>query len=224
MSVSNCSSWQTTTAEPGFSARAADTSDTALTLSRLSAVLIFQAFRPPRWHRQSLNPPQHASEQAPREMALRQQKPVVTGMLYQPPAGLHQPLLQAGQRPRSDSLRQHEPPPQVAQVVCDHAEPQPNFVGPESMAAQPRHFHRLLPLFDPLLGRPSLVVEPYHRPVRRLQIGHDEPDAREQLPGMMLDLRYHSPCRRPTGCLVEKALVPHDRFVTGTPHRARQQF
>src|ERR1019366_4417505 len=136
-----CSSWQPTTAEPGFSARAADTSDTALTLSRLSAVLIFQAFRPPRWHRQSLNPP-----------------------------------------------------PQVAQVVCDHAEPQPNFVGPESMAAQPRHFHRFLPLFDPLLGRPLLVVEPYHRPVRRLQIGHDEPDAREQLPGMMLDLRYHSPC------------------------------
>ena len=38
-----------------------------------------------------------------------------------------------------------------------------------------------------------------------------------QLPGMMFDLRHYSPCRRPTGGLVEKALVPHDRFVTGTP-------
>jgi hypothetical protein len=29
-------------------------------------------------------------------------------MFYQPPAGFHQPLLQTGQRPRFDSLRQHQ--------------------------------------------------------------------------------------------------------------------
>ena len=92
------------------------------------------------------------------------------------------------------------------------------------MATQPGHLHRLLPLFDPLLGRAPLVVEPYHRPARRLLIGHDEPDAREQLSGMTFDLRHHSPRRRPTGGLVEKALVPHGRFVAGTPSRARQQF
>ena len=34
----------------------------------------------------------------------------------------------------------------------------------------------------------------------------------------------HPPRRRPTGGLVEKTLVPHDWFVTGTPHWARQQF
>jgi len=69
-----------------------------------------------------------------------------------------------------------------------------------------------------------LVVEAYHRPARRLQIGRDEPDAREQLRGMMLNLRHYSPRRRPTGGLVEKALVPHDRFVTGTLHRTRHHL
>ena len=39
-------------------------------------------------------------------MALGQQQPVVTGVLHQPAARLHQPLLQAGKRPVADSLRQ----------------------------------------------------------------------------------------------------------------------
>ena len=101
-----------------------------------SSVLIGFAFLPrlSGWQRQSLHPPQHASEQAPRQMALRQQQPVVPRMLYQPPAGLHQPLLQARQGPLLDSLRQHQPPPQVAQVVCDHAQPQPHLVRPELIA------------------------------------------------------------------------------------------
>ena len=75
------------------------------------------------WQRQSLHPPQHASKQAPREMALCQQQPLVASVLDQPPACLHQPLLQAGQRLRLDSLRQRQPPPQVSQVVGDLAEP-----------------------------------------------------------------------------------------------------
>ena len=116
------------------------------------------------------HPPQHACEQAPRQMTLRQEQPVVASMLYQPAAGLHQPLLQAGQRPRFESLRHHQPPPQVVQAVCDHAQPQPHLVRPESVATQPRHLHRLLPLFDPLLDRAPLVVEPYHRPARCLQM------------------------------------------------------
>ena len=39
--------------------------------------------------RQSQDPPQHACEQAPRQMALCQQQPVVAGMLYQPAAKAH---------------------------------------------------------------------------------------------------------------------------------------
>jgi len=63
------------------------------------------------WHRQSLNPPHHASKQVPRQMALRQQQPVIASVLDQPPAGLHQPLLQAAQRPLLDPAGQHHAPP-----------------------------------------------------------------------------------------------------------------
>jgi hypothetical protein len=54
-----------------------------------------------RWRRQHRDPPQHACEEPARQMTLCQQQPVVPGMLYQTPAGFHEPLLQAGQRPKS---------------------------------------------------------------------------------------------------------------------------
>jgi len=69
-----------------------------------------------------------------------------------------------------------------------------------------------------------IVIEPYYRPARCLQIGHDEPESWELHSGMMLNLRHYSPRRRPTGGLVEKALVPLDRSVTGTPRRTLLQF
>ena len=77
---------------------------------------------------------QHAAKQASRQVALCKQ----------------QPRLQARERPVVDSLRQHQPPPQVAQVVGQHAQPESYLIGPEMMAAQPRHLHRLLAFFDPL--------------------------------------------------------------------------
>jgi hypothetical protein len=50
-------------------------------------------------------------------MALGQHQPVVSGMFHQATARLHQPLLQAGQRPTVNPSGQHQPPPQVPQVV-----------------------------------------------------------------------------------------------------------
>ena len=52
----------------------------------------------------------------------------------------------------------------VAEVIRDHAKPQPHLVSALAMAAQPRHLHRLLAFLDPLLGRAALVVEAHHRP------------------------------------------------------------
>src|ERR1017187_3448424 len=49
-------------------------------------------------------------------------------------------------------------------------------------------------------------IEPHHRPTWRLQVGDDEPQAREQLPGMVLHLRHYSSCGLPTGGLAEKPL------------------
>jgi hypothetical protein len=60
------------------------------------------------------------------------------------------------------------------------------------VATQPGHLHGLLTLLDPLLGGPSLVVEPHNCASRHSQIDYNESHAWKQLPGMMLHLR-HSP-------------------------------
>ena len=48
---------------------------------------------------QRLDPSDHGPEESPRKMALGQQQPVIPTVLQQPTARLHQPLLQARQRP-----------------------------------------------------------------------------------------------------------------------------
>ena len=45
-------------------------------------------------HRQRPDPPQHLAEQLPVQMPFGQEQPVVVGMLDEPTAGLHQPMLQ----------------------------------------------------------------------------------------------------------------------------------
>ena len=69
-------------------------------------------------------------------------------------------------------------PPQIAEVVREHAQLQPDFVRPEPMTRQSRPVRRLLPLFDPLLGRATLVVEPHDGAIGEQEIRHDEADAR----------------------------------------------
>ena len=118
-------------------------------------------------------------------------------MLEQPPACLHQPVLQARQRPALDPVRQSEPSPQVTQVVGQHAQLQSHFVGPEAMTRQPRPVRGLFTFFDPLLGRAALVVEPHHRAAWQGHARHDESDAREQLALVMLDLGDNPPRLRP---------------------------
>lgn len=115
--------------------RIGPSSPTPLPAAHTSPCLIDPpAFRPSSWnesqflpaaHRQRLDPPHHATKQAPRQMALGPQQPLITGMLDEPPAGLHQTLLQAGQGPTVDPLWQHQSPPLVVQVVGDHAQPEP---------------------------------------------------------------------------------------------------
>ena len=134
-------------------------------------------------------------------------------MLYQMAPGFHQSLLQAGQRPVGDPCRQRQLPPRITEVLGDHAQPQPHLVGTEAVARKPRHCDRLLALFDPLLRRAALVVEAHHGPVIGCQTGHDEPDPREQLPEVALDLRHHPPLVLPTGRLIKKALVADRRLV-----------
>src|SRR5206468_8253260 len=61
---------------------------------------------------------------------------------------------------------------------------QADRVRPEARAREPRPLDRVLPLFDPLLRRPAPVVEGDDLFGRAAQIGHEEADARVQLPGV----------------------------------------
>ena len=152
-------------------------------------------------------------------MTLRQQQPVVPRMLHQTPTGLDEPLLHTGQRPAFDPPRQHQPPPQIPEVVGQHAQLQPDLVRPEPVTREPRPMRGLLAFLDPLLRRPALVVEPHDGAIGELEIRHDEADAREQLADMVLDFRDDPPRLRPTARLIRKALVPDERLAAGPPRR-----
>src|SRR5207302_5367579 len=177
-----------------------------------------------RWHRQCRKPPHNHPEQSPRQVSLRQQQPVIPRMLHEPPARFHQPLLQTRQRPRVNSLRHGEPPPQVPKIVGDDAQGEPHLVRPKPVAAQPRHLHGQFAFLDPLFCSSSLVVEAHHRPAVRLQGRHDEAHQREQFPAVEFYLRHDPPRRRPTRSLVPEASVPDHRLVPGSAHRPRQQL
>lgn len=90
------------------------TPPTFLSTLRLRSVLFAHDLRQGtsvnRLARRRPDPPEHRPEQPPREMALRQQEPVVADVLDQPPTRLDEALLKAGERPAVNALRQHEPP------------------------------------------------------------------------------------------------------------------
>jgi len=44
----------------------------------------------------------------------------------------------------TDPPRQHQSPPQIAEVVGDQTEPQLYLIGSDCGGTQPRHLHRLL--------------------------------------------------------------------------------
>jgi hypothetical protein len=57
--------------------------------------LLRSAGRLSGWHRQRHNPLENAAKQPLRQVALRQQHPIVAGVFNQTAPGFHQPLLQA---------------------------------------------------------------------------------------------------------------------------------
>ena len=68
------------------------------------------------------DPPEHRPEQPPRQVALGQQEPVVPGVLDQPPTRLDEALLETCQRRAIDAPWQHQPPPEIPEVVRQHAQ------------------------------------------------------------------------------------------------------
>ncbi len=63
----------------------------------------------------------------------------------------------AYKRPSVDPLWQDQPPPQVPEVVDEHAQLQLYLVRSEPVTRQPRPMYRLVAFLNPLLGRATPV-------------------------------------------------------------------
>lgn len=68
-------------------------------------------------------------------------------------------VLLAGERPVLNPSRQTQTSPQIPQVVGQQAQCQPHLVRAEPMPREPRHLHRALAFFDPLLRRTRRPLE-----------------------------------------------------------------
>ena len=131
-------------------------------------------------------------------MTLRQQQPIVAGVLDQLPTRLDEALLETDQRPTINALGEHQPPSEISEVVGQYAQLQPDLVRSEPVTRQARPMRRLLAFLDPLLRRPALVVKPHDGTILERKIRQNEADALEQLADVVLDLG--SVCNSPTGC------------------------
>ena len=91
---------------------------------------------------------------------------------------------------------QHGLPQEVAQIVGQHEQLQPHLVFRKVVAGQAGPLDGILASLDPLLRRAPLVVEPHHPFGGPAEIGHHEPDPREQFAVVTFHLGQHAPGAR----------------------------
>jgi len=113
--------------------------------------------------------------------------------------------------PALDGDGQNQPTQQIAEVVGDHPEEQPDLVGSEAVAREARPMGGFLTLLDPLLGRPTMVVEADDRSVRPGERGDDEAHPRKEFPEVMLDLGDHPSRSVPGGGQIVEAPIADQR-------------
>ena len=116
-------------------------------------------------------------------------------MTDQPPTGFITRLL-ACQRQALDSLRQSQAPPQVPQIVGQHAETQPYLVSPEAIVRQPRGVREL---GYAALARGRRVSE--DRPVGAccLSLGANRSDARRSASQSESFVQFSDETKTPMG-------------------------
>jgi hypothetical protein len=117
-------------------------------------------------------------------MTLRQDQPIIAGMFHQPPARLHQPLLQAGQRLTVDLPGQHQPSqvPRLQAITLSHSR---TSFDRNRWQLSRVNLTACLPSLIHMLRDPSLVMKPHRRLARQGHVSHNESDPREPLPWMM---------------------------------------
>jgi hypothetical protein len=83
-----------------------------------------------------LDAPEDLPKEGPGQVTLGKLEHEVPRMPDQAPAGLEEPLLEARQGPSLDGDGQNQPTQQIAEVVGDHPEEQPDLVGSEAVARE----------------------------------------------------------------------------------------
>ena len=106
---------------------------------------------------------------------------------------------QGRERPVLHRARQSQTAKEVADVVCQCEELEPDLIVVEVVARKPRLVHRVLSLLDPLLRNAPTIVELDHVLVGTLEIGHNEAYARQQLAQMPVPTR--NPIRGVVACV-----------------------
>ena len=102
-------------------------------------------------------------------------------------ADLDQLLFQAGQRPVRDRLGRRQRAQEIAEIVGERMKLEPNNIGSERFARQPRLLDRVLAFLDPRLARAALIVEGDNMLGRPGQVGDDESDAGVKFAGITAD-------------------------------------
>ena len=164
-----------------------------------------------RRDRQPRNAVEDRGEQVSRHRHLGQLKRHILRVPRDLGPDFNQLLPQRGQRPVPYRFRQGQSPQNVAEVVGQGEQLQASLVVPECAARELRPLHRVLALFDPLLGRAATVVELDHALGPQGEIGDDESHTREQLAPMPLDLGHHAPQLLPRFRLVLEAVIKYLR-------------
>ncbi len=111
---------------------------------------------------QPVDPPQYFSEQGFGDSDLCKLECDVATMTYDLGTELDQLLPECRQRPVLDRLRQGQCTQEVAEIVSERMELEPDLVVPEAMAGKPRPVDRMFAFLDMLLRRTSSIVELRH--------------------------------------------------------------
>ena len=111
----------------------------------------------------------------------------------------------------------------IAEVVGERLKLEPNGIGGERSARQPRPLDRPLAFLDPLLARAALVVEGHDILGRTAHVGHDEADPGIELPRMPLDLGNDTAWSVPGRCPIAEAGMIPAHLVRGTAGRSLEQ-
>ena len=125
-------------------------------------------------------------------------------------SGLDHPGLKTGQRPVLHRLRQHQPSQEVTQVIGHDEQPQPDLIGHELVAGQPRPVQGVLSLFYPLLRRASAVVEADYPYSWITEVGNYEAHSGKQFSLVPLHLGHHPSGYIPALGLVSEIVIRDD--------------